>query len=101
MCTTLVPSTRWHQWSIQLIKNFFEYWLIHKKSMHLELQDYCKVNVCCMCCVGKPKEKERKVIATMYVFFIQSAIHVKVQDDKSSLLLVVSSIFIIIVVCGL
>lgn len=32
--------------------------------MHLELEDY----VCCMCCVGKPKEKERKVIATMYVF---------------------------------
>lgn len=59
----------------------------------LELQDY----VCCMCCVGKPKRK-RKVIATMYAFFIQSAIHVKVQDDKSSLLLVVSSI---IVVCGL
>lgn len=68
MCTTLVPSTRWHQWPIQLIKNFFEYWLIHKKAMHLELQDY----VCCMCCVGKPKEKERLLQPCMFFYPISN-----------------------------
>lgn len=46
-------------------------------------------------------QKKKKGYCNYVCFFIQSAIHVKVQDDKSSLLLVVSSIFIIIVVCGL
>lgn len=99
MCTTLVPSTRWHQWSIQLIKKLFWVLVNTQKSNAfriVRIAGLCLLHVLCW-----QTQKKKKGYCNYVCFFIQSAIHVKVQDDKSSLLLVVSSIFIIIVVCGL
>lgn len=64
-----------------------------QKSNAFRIAGLCLQHVLC-----RQTQKKKKGYCNHVCFFIQSAIYVKVQDDKSSLLLVVSSI---IVVCGL
>lgn len=64
-----------------------------QKSNAFRIAGLCLLHVLCW-----QTQKKKKGYCNHVCFFIQSAIYVKVQDDKSSLLLVVSSI---IVGCGL